>query len=130
MWGDTDKVARGEGTMGSRSLQVGGSAVLQASEIVIEEAKKIAAELLEANVDDVVLETSNGTFHVTGTPAVSRTWAEVATAAMERDEIRRGALRSDRLPREVDDVPVRRARRSGRRRHRDRQSRPAADGHV
>jgi carbon-monoxide dehydrogenase large subunit len=86
VWGDTDKVARGEGTMGSRSLQVGGSAVLQASEIVIDEAKKIAAELLEANVDDVVLETSNGTFHVTGTPAVARTWAEVATAAMERDE--------------------------------------------
>ncbi|HEX2381071.1 MAG TPA: xanthine dehydrogenase family protein molybdopterin-binding subunit [Acidimicrobiales bacterium] len=86
VWGDTDKVARGEGTMGSRSLQVGGSAVLEASEIVIDEAKKIAAELLEANVDDVVLETSNGTFHVTGTPAVARTWAEVATAAMERDE--------------------------------------------
>jgi carbon-monoxide dehydrogenase large subunit len=86
VWGDTDKVARGEGTMGSRSLQVGGSAVLQASEIVIDEAKKIAAELLEANVDDVVLETGNGTFHVTGTPAVSRSWAEVATAAMDRDE--------------------------------------------
>jgi carbon-monoxide dehydrogenase large subunit len=86
VWGDTDKVARGEGTMGSRSLQVGGSAVLQASEIVVEDARKIAAELLEANVDDVVLERSNGTFHVTGTPAVSRTWAEVATAAMDRDE--------------------------------------------
>ena len=86
VWGDTDKVARGEGTMGSRSLQVGGSAVLQASEIVIEEAKKIAAELLEANVDDVVLETSNGSFHVAGTPTVSRSWAEVATAAMDRDE--------------------------------------------
>jgi len=86
VWGDTDKVARGEGTMGSRSMQVGGSAVLQASEIVIEEAKKIAAELLEANVDDVVLETSNGSFHVAGTPTVSRSWAEVATAAMDRDE--------------------------------------------
>jgi carbon-monoxide dehydrogenase large subunit len=86
VWGDTDKVARGEGTMGSRSLQVGGSAVLQASEIVIDEARKIAAELLEANVDDVQLELSNGTFHVAGTPAVSRTWAEVATAAMERDD--------------------------------------------
>jgi carbon-monoxide dehydrogenase large subunit len=86
VWGDTDKVARGEGTMGSRSLQVGGSAVLQASEIVVEEAKKIAAELLEANVDDVVLETSNGSFHVAGTPTVSRSWAEVAAAAMDRDE--------------------------------------------
>jgi aerobic carbon-monoxide dehydrogenase large subunit len=86
VWGDTDKVARGEGTMGSRSLQVGGSAVLQASEIVVADARQIAAELLEANVDDVVLETNNGTFHVTGTPAVSRTWSEIATAAMERDE--------------------------------------------
>jgi carbon-monoxide dehydrogenase large subunit len=86
VWGDTDRVARGEGTMGSRSLQVGGSAVLQASEVVVDEAKKIAAELLEANVDDVVLEVGNGMFHVAGTPAVSRSWAEVATAAMDRDE--------------------------------------------
>jgi carbon-monoxide dehydrogenase large subunit len=86
VWGDTDLVERGEGTMGSRSLQVGGSAVLQAAEIVIEEGKKLAAELLEANVDDVVLDVTAGNFHVTGTPAVSRSWAEVATAAMEQDD--------------------------------------------
>jgi carbon-monoxide dehydrogenase large subunit len=86
VWGDTDRVVRGEGTMGSRSLQLGGSAVLKASEIVVAEAKRIAADLLEANVDDVVLDVNTGNFHVTGTPAVARTWSEIATTAMERDE--------------------------------------------
>ena len=40
--------------MGSRSLQVGGSAVLGASERVREKARRLAAHLLEASVDDVV----------------------------------------------------------------------------
>src|SRR5581483_2695704 len=86
VWGDTDRVEKGEGTMGSRSLQLGGSAVLQATEIVIDKAKRIAAELLEASVDDVVLDTTTASFHVAGTPAVARTWADVATAAIERDD--------------------------------------------
>jgi carbon-monoxide dehydrogenase large subunit len=85
VWGDTDLIPRGDGTMGSRSLQLGGSAVLKAAEIAVDEARSIAADLLEANVDDVVLDVATGHFHVTGTPAVARTWAEVATAAAERD---------------------------------------------
>src|SRR5258708_9825982 len=86
VWGDTDLVAKGEGTMGSRSLQLGGSAVLRASEQVVDEARNLAAELLEASPDDVVLDVASGRFHVTGTPAVARTWAEVATAAAERGD--------------------------------------------
>jgi carbon-monoxide dehydrogenase large subunit len=83
--GDTDKVKDGVGTFGSRSLQVGGSAVYQAAGEVADKAKKIAAELLEANPDDVVLDVDNGTFHVAGTPAVSKSWQDVAGAAGEGD---------------------------------------------
>ena len=57
--GDTDEVPRGGGTGGSKSLQVGGSAVWEASEAVVEKAKSIAAELLEANPDDIVLDTES-----------------------------------------------------------------------
>jgi len=86
VWGDTDRVERGQGTGGSRSLQLGGSAVLQAAEEAVDAARAVAAELLEASTDDVVLDTATGNFHVTGTPAVARTWAEVAAAAMERPD--------------------------------------------
>jgi carbon-monoxide dehydrogenase large subunit len=86
VWGDTDRVAKGEGTMGSRSLQLGGSAVYRAAEVAVDQARTLAAELLEASPDDVVLDTAGGRFHVAGTPAVARTWAEVATAAAERGE--------------------------------------------
>ncbi len=79
--GDTDAVARGNGTMGSRSLQLGGSAVLGAAQAVVDRARALAAELLEAGVDDVVLDTAQGRFHVAGTPAVSKSWPEVAAAA-------------------------------------------------
>jgi carbon-monoxide dehydrogenase large subunit len=80
--GDTDLVARGNGTGGSRSLQVGGSAIKLATESLIDEARSLAADLLEASVDDIVLDVATGTFSVAGTPAVSRSWAEVAEAAV------------------------------------------------
>jgi aerobic carbon-monoxide dehydrogenase large subunit len=79
--GDTDVVARGGLTGGSRSLQVAGSAIVGAAVLVAEQARQAAADQLEAAVDDVVLDASRGVFHVSGTPAVSRTWAEVATAS-------------------------------------------------
>jgi len=47
--GDTDVVARGTGTYGSKSTQIGGVAAAQASEQVVDIAKKLAAEELEAN---------------------------------------------------------------------------------
>ncbi len=81
--GDTDEVPRGVGTFGSRSLQLGGSAIHEASEQIVEQARRIAAELLEADPADVELDRSSGAFHVAGTPAVSRSWAEVGAAAGE-----------------------------------------------
>jgi CO/xanthine dehydrogenase Mo-binding subunit len=79
--GDTDLVPRGGGTGGSRSLQAGGSAVWRASETIVESAKQLAATLLEANPDDIVLDVRTGAFHVVGTPAVSRVWRDLALAA-------------------------------------------------
>ena len=63
--GDTDKVQFGMGTYGSRSLAVGGTAIVKAMEKVEAKAKKIAAHQLEASEDDIVIE--NGEFKVTGT---------------------------------------------------------------
>ena len=79
--GDTDLVARGDGTMGSRSLQLGGAAVTKVAAAVVDRAREVAAGLLEAAVDDVVLDTDNGRFHVAGVPAVHRSWGEVTEAA-------------------------------------------------
>ena len=79
--GDTDLVAQGVGTFGSRSLQLGGSAVYEASGHVADQAREVAANLLEAAVDDVVLDVDSGRFHVAGTPAVTASWADVAAGA-------------------------------------------------
>ncbi len=76
--GDTAEVPRGGGTGGSKSLQVGGSAVLRASESLVERAKQLAADVLEANPDDIVLDTDAGSFSVAGTPAVATDWAAIA----------------------------------------------------
>ena len=77
--GDTDEVARGGGTGGSKSLQVGGSAVWEASEAAVERAKEIAADLLEASRDDIVLDVDTGEFSVAGTPSVATNWIDIAT---------------------------------------------------
>ena len=79
---DTELVPRGTGTMGSRSLQTAGSALYRASEEVIAKAKQLAAHLLEANVDDVVLH-DGGKVGVAGVPATALTWAELADAASD-----------------------------------------------
>lgn len=76
-FGDTDDIIRGGGTGGSRSLQVGGSAVKLATDAVIEKARQRAADLLEAAVEDVVIDTVRGGFHVVGSPAPMRTWSEL-----------------------------------------------------
>ncbi|MCU1394046.1 MAG: Carbon-monoxide dehydrogenase, molybdopterin binding, large subunit [Ilumatobacteraceae bacterium] len=77
--GDTDLVSSSNITGGSRSVQIGGTNVVRAAASVADQARDIAARLLEADVADVVLE--DGRFHVAGTPSISRTWLEVATAA-------------------------------------------------
>jgi carbon-monoxide dehydrogenase large subunit len=80
VWGDTDRVPIGTGTMGSRSLQQGGNAVFAVAGQLVDKAKSVAARLLEANEADIVLDKDRGAFHVAGTPAVSKTWADLAIA--------------------------------------------------
>lgn len=63
--GDTSKIPFGMGTYGSRSLAVCGSAVVRATEKIINKAKKIAAHMLEASEQDI--EFSEGQFSVAGT---------------------------------------------------------------
>lgn len=79
---DTALVPRGTGTMGSRSLQTAGSAVYKASEEVLERAKRLAAHLLEASADDIVLH-EGAKIGVAGVPATALTWAELATAVAD-----------------------------------------------
>ncbi len=76
--GDTGKVLFGMGTYGSRSLAVGGTAIVKAVDKIIAKGKKIAAHLLEASETDV--EFARGEFRVVGTDR-KKAFAEVALAA-------------------------------------------------
>jgi aerobic carbon-monoxide dehydrogenase large subunit len=76
--GDTDAIARGTGTYGSKSAQIGGVAAGKASEEVVERGKQLAAEELEASPEDMVLDLEAGRFHVTGAPQPGLTWGELA----------------------------------------------------
>lgn len=76
--GDTDKVPFGMGTYGSRSLAVGGSAIVKAVDKIVEKSKKIAAHLMEAAVEDI--EHDSGVFSVAGTDK-QMTMGEIAFAA-------------------------------------------------
>jgi carbon-monoxide dehydrogenase large subunit len=86
VFNDTDLVRSGVGTFGSRSLQVGGMAVDQAAVTVLDRARRLLGELLEADPADVVVDPRSGRLHVAGTPAAGRSWAELATVAAERGE--------------------------------------------
>ena len=77
-YGDTDVVPTGEVTGGSRSLQVAGSAVFDASAKLVDLARQRAADLLEADVADIVLDTATARFHVSGAPAVNLGWSDIA----------------------------------------------------
>ncbi|MET0578181.1 MAG: molybdopterin cofactor-binding domain-containing protein, partial [Ilumatobacteraceae bacterium] len=81
--GDTDLVPTGGGTGGSRSLQLGGSAVHRATAMVVEKAKTLAAHLLEADAADIVVDTASGTIGVAGVPAGALSWAELVRRAAE-----------------------------------------------
>jgi carbon-monoxide dehydrogenase large subunit len=76
--GDTASSPKGLDTYGSRSLAVGGVAIVKAADKVIEKAKKIAAHLLEANEAD--LEFDGGRFRVTGSPGAEVGIGDVALA--------------------------------------------------
>ena len=90
IWGDTDLVPEGAGTMGSRSLQHGGTAVWNAAIELVEKARKLAAKLMEADEADVVLDKDSGSFHVSGTPSITKSWADLAVAAHTDEELPEG----------------------------------------
>jgi carbon-monoxide dehydrogenase large subunit len=77
--GDTSSAPMGFGTGGSRSLVVGGSAMVKAAEKVQEHARRIAASMLEAAFEDVVV--TDGRYHVKGAPARSLALAQIAEKA-------------------------------------------------
>jgi carbon-monoxide dehydrogenase large subunit len=78
---DTFVVKRGDGSIGSRSMQLGGSAVHQAAGAVRAKAMRIAAHLLEVSGDD--LELRDGRFQVVGVPGSGVGWLDVAGAAAD-----------------------------------------------
>ena len=97
--GDTDAVARGTGTYGSKSTQIGGAAASNAAVELVDRAKQLAADELEANPEDMVLDLEAGHFHVAGSrePAVS--WDELASSL-------HGRGRLAELSAEVDFAPA------------------------
>ncbi|MGQ0654531.1 MAG: xanthine dehydrogenase family protein molybdopterin-binding subunit, partial [Betaproteobacteria bacterium] len=76
--GDTSKVLFGMGTYGSRSIAVGGTAIVKALDKIVAKGKKIAAHLMEAAEADI--EYDKGVFKVAGTDK-QKTFGEVAFAA-------------------------------------------------
>jgi carbon-monoxide dehydrogenase large subunit len=76
--GDTNNIPFGMGTYGSRSLAVGGEAIVKAMDKVIAKAKKIAAHIMEASADDIEL--NNGNFEIAGTDK-SMSLADISLAA-------------------------------------------------
>jgi len=80
--GDSDRIETGGGTMGSRSVPVGGSAISATAAILIEKAKLKAAEMLETAIDDIEFE--NGEFKIVGTDR-SESFKSVAQAAAPAD---------------------------------------------
>jgi carbon-monoxide dehydrogenase large subunit len=83
--GDTATGPQGLGTYGSRSLSVGGEAIVRAAERVAEKARRIVAHRLEAAPEDIEL--ADGRFVVRGSPDKGLTLAEVAAEAYVPDTI-------------------------------------------
>ena len=81
---DTDVVKSGVGTFGSRSLQTGGVATRQAATRVLDMAKDLAADMLEASPEDIVVDPAGGGLQVAGVPSSAKSWPELAGAAQER----------------------------------------------
>ncbi|UAL31618.1 xanthine dehydrogenase family protein molybdopterin-binding subunit [Nocardioides rotundus] len=81
---DTAVVPTGGGTGGARSLQMGGQAVARAAAGLLDRARTLAAELLEASPEDIEL--GEDGFEVRGVPGTRVTWTELASAATERGE--------------------------------------------
>ncbi|PKK12768.1 xanthine dehydrogenase family protein molybdopterin-binding subunit [Thermomonospora sp. CIF 1] len=86
--GDTSVSPKGMDTYGSRSLAVGGIALVNACDKVIDKARKVAAHLLEASEEDV--EFTDGGFRVRGVPGEAKTLQEVAAAAFAAHDLPEG----------------------------------------
>ena len=86
---DTDLIKRGGGTMGSRSMQMAGSAIKRAGDSVIEKAREIVAHAAEARLEDVV-QFEDGRIGITGVPDTGRTLAEIATLATDPENLPEG----------------------------------------
>src|SRR5262245_51222592 len=84
LWGDSDALGAGRGNGGSGALTVGGSAVVRASEKIVERGRRIAARVLEAAPEDVQLR--DGRFTVAGTDR-GVTFAEVARTAYQSRQL-------------------------------------------
>ncbi|MGH7388140.1 MAG: xanthine dehydrogenase family protein molybdopterin-binding subunit [Candidatus Rokuibacteriota bacterium] len=87
LWGDSDLLGAGRGNGGSGATTVGGSAVVRATEKIIERGRRVAAHLLEAAPEDVVYR--DGRFTVTGTDK-GVAFAAVARAAHQPRQLPRG----------------------------------------
>jgi CO/xanthine dehydrogenase Mo-binding subunit len=88
--GDTDLIPDGVGSWSSRSTVIGGSATLIAARETAAKARRIAADVLEAELGDVVLE--EGRAFVAGSPDRGLTLAEIAQAADTVSNTQRGEL--------------------------------------
>ena len=86
---DTRRVRRGEGTMGSRSLQLGGSAVSRCADTLIEKAKRVASRALEVSVEDLEIFDGGG-IGVVGAPQSALGWEHLAQLASEPDLLEPG----------------------------------------
>jgi carbon-monoxide dehydrogenase large subunit len=86
VFGDTQSAPYGLGTYASRSAVIGGATVARASADVREQILKVAANMLEANPDDLLIE--DGVISVAGSPSVSKPLSEVAYAAYWDSEVR------------------------------------------
>ena len=106
--GDTGRVPFGMGTYGSRSLSVGGTAIVKAVDKIIAKGKKIAAHLLEAADTDIEFE--NGEFKVAGTdkkvpfgrsrsPPTCRTTTRSTSSSRASTRTRSTIRRTSRIPR-------------------------------
>jgi carbon-monoxide dehydrogenase large subunit len=76
--GDTDEVPSGIGTYGSRSLQLGGSAVFQAAHQITDTGRGLAADMAGASEDDVTLDKDRGMWTIKAGGGIDLTWGKVA----------------------------------------------------
>lgn len=85
--GSTDAISSGQGAVGSRSAQTAGVAVHRLSNELVERARSLAADHLEAAEADIVLVTDGEPgFHVIGSPTAMVSWAQLATIGLSTEQ--------------------------------------------